>query len=205
MKVNKALAMRCRNRHRLTKSQLPRFGQTGGTGLSLAFVGQKDHERAGTPDLVGKELVSRRYTGAGIDDHHRHIGKLNGAFSLLAHAVLETAGRRLFQAGRVDDPEFQSGKRSIALAPVTCYAWLVIDNGMLTTDQPVEQRRFADIRPAHDGDSYRHTEWPMAKDVVPKLVVGAGGASTYSTAISVPFRPTRNILPPAICGGVRIS
>ena len=77
-------------------------------------------------------------------------------FRLGAHAVLEAAARRGIEAGRVEQPEVQVGDAAFAFAAVARDARLVVDKRDLAADQPVEQRRFADIRPAKDGDRRGH-------------------------------------------------
>jgi hypothetical protein len=44
----------------------------------------------------------------------------------------------------------------LALAPVTRYAWLIVDQRKAFADEPVEQRRFADIRPPDYRNSGQH-------------------------------------------------
>ena len=132
--------MRRRNRHRLAKAEFPCLGKTGGPGLALALVGEKNDAGAGAPDLVGEELVRRRHAGAGVDDHHGEVGTLDGTFGLASHPVLETAGRGLLEPGGVDHPEAELGKAGVTLAAVARHPGLVVDNGVLAPDQPVEQR-----------------------------------------------------------------
>ena len=44
----------------------------------------------------------------------------------------------------------------LALAPVAGDAGTVVDERQLPADEPVEERRFADVRPSDDGDRGRH-------------------------------------------------
>ena len=156
VKIDKPLAMCRRNRHWFSKPELPRLGKTSCTGTTLAFVSKKHDMRAGATYLIGKELVRRRHSGTGIDHHQCEISGIDRAFRLPAHAIFQTAGRGFFQAGRIDDTELQPGKLGIALAAVARNSGLVIDNGVLPADQPVEQCRFADIRPPDDGNGGGH-------------------------------------------------
>ena len=54
------------------------------------------------------------------------------------------------------DGEFEIAEPRLALAAVARHAGLVIDQRELLPDQPVEQRRFADIGPADDGNREGH-------------------------------------------------
>ena len=145
-----------RNRHRFPQPKLPRLGKAGCAGAPLAFVGEKHDMRACAANLVGKELVGGRDTGAGVDHHQCEIGGIDRAFRLPAHAILQAAGRGFLEAGRINDTKAQPGKAGIALAAVARDAGLVVDNGVLPADQPVEQCRFADIRPPDDGNGGGH-------------------------------------------------
>ena len=97
-------------------------------------------------------------TRAGVDHHQGEIRRIDRTFRLATHAILETAGRGFLETGRVDNTKLQSGKAGIALAPVARDAGLVVDNRVLPADQPVEQCRFADIRPPDDSNGGGHNE-----------------------------------------------
>ena len=61
-----------------------------------------------------------------------------------------------FEPGGVDDGEAQIGEFCVAFAPIARHARRVVDQRQLPTDQPIEQRRFADVRPADDRDFGGH-------------------------------------------------
>ena len=111
---------------------------------------------AGAPDLVGEELVRRRHAGAGVDDHHGEVGALDGTFGLAAHAVFKRSAGGFFKASRINDPKAQFSETGIPFPAVTRDAGLVIDNRVLASDKPVEQRRFTNIRTTHNGKRCFH-------------------------------------------------
>ena len=66
------------------------------------------------------------------------------------------AGTALFEAGRVDDGEGEIGKPRVTLAAVAGDAGLIVDQRELPPDEPVEECRFANVRPADDRDPGAH-------------------------------------------------
>ena len=75
---------------------------------------------------------------------------------LRAHAAGKRGGVALLQPRRVDDGEGEVAERRLALAPVAGHAGLVVDQRELAADEPVEQRRLADVGAADDGDFGGH-------------------------------------------------
>ena len=73
------------------------------------------------------------------------IALVDRRFRLLAHPPFERGFAALLQPRRVDDGEGKIGEFGRALAAVARYARSVVDQGQLFADEPVEQRRFADI------------------------------------------------------------
>ena len=69
-----------------------------------------------------------------------------------AHAPGERLAVAFFEPGGVDDGEGEIAEPRLALAPVARHAGLIVDQRQLLADQPVEQRRLADVGPADDRD-----------------------------------------------------
>ena len=93
---------------------------------------------------------------AGIDHEEDHVGIADGGLGLRAHAAEERFFRRLLQARRVDDAEFEVAEARLALAPVAGHARPVVHQRQLLADETIEESRFADIRPPDNGDGRRH-------------------------------------------------
>ena len=62
----------------------------------------------------------------------------------------------VFEAGGIDYFERQIAELSLAFAAVARHARFIVDQREAAADEPVEQRRFADIGPADNGDSEGH-------------------------------------------------
>ena len=96
--------------------------------------------------------VSGGEAGARVDDEQDRVAILESLLRLCAHAPGERFGIALLEASRVNDRECEIGKSRVAFAAVAGDARLVIDQRELASHQTVEQRRFADVRPADDRD-----------------------------------------------------
>ena len=105
---------------------------------------------------IGEGAVDRRQAGARIDQEEDRIGRGDRGFGLRPHAAGQALGRRLLEAGGVDHREGEIAEPRLALAAVAGDARPVVDQREPLADQPVEQRRLADIRPADDGDGEAH-------------------------------------------------
>ena len=84
------------------------------------------------------------------------VGLRDRGFGLRPHAAGQAFRRRLFKAGGVDDGEIEIAEPGLAFAAVAGHARPVVDQRDAPADQPVEQRRLADIRPADNGDGETH-------------------------------------------------
>ena len=126
---------------------MPDFG-----GAAFGLVGDDDHRRGFDPEPAADLLVERGQAFARIDQEQSRVGVAHRGLGLLAHS----AGKRLrvlvLEARGVDHPELESEQVRLALAPVAGDAGAVVDQRQALADEPVEQRRFADVGPADDGD-----------------------------------------------------
>ncbi|CAI8199126.1 MAG: Uncharacterised protein [SAR116 cluster bacterium] len=156
MQVDKPFPMDGRNGHWFAKAEAPGFSKTAGTGPPLAFVGQHDDMRPAAANLVGKEFVCRGDADTGINHQKGDIRLGDGTFGLAAHAVFQRSAGGFFKASRINDPKAQFSETGIPFPAVTRDAGLVIDNRVLASDKPVEQRRFTNIRTTHNGKRCFH-------------------------------------------------
>ena len=130
-------------------------------GPALGLVGQQDHGLARPAHEVGEVPVVRGHADARVDDEQDRVGISQRLLGLRAHASGQ--GRRfgLLESGRVDDREAEVAEARLAFAAVARHAGLVVDQRELLADEPVEQRRLADVRPADDGHREVHGHCPL--------------------------------------------
>ena len=120
--------------------------------------------------------VDWRQARPGVDEKEVEIGRANGSFGLRPHPAGKAVRRRLVKAGGIDGREGQIAEPGFALAPVAGHPRQVIDQRQLSPDQPVEQCRLADIRPADN--RYAEGNWfsPAAWQVRPVAMRGPAPA-----------------------------
>ena len=151
VQLAQALAVLRGERDRIAEPQ--REGLVGaGDGAALRLVGDEDDGHARAPHQLGEGLVGRQHAGAGVDHEQHHVGGEDRRLGLHAHAAGQRVVVGLLQSRRVDDAEGETAELHVALAPVARDAGPVVDEGELAPDEPVEQGRLADVRPADDGD-----------------------------------------------------
>ena len=127
-------------------------------------------------------LVERRHAGARVDQEQtRASAERDRRLGLRAHPPGEAVGRRLVEAGGVDRGEVEVAEPRLALAAVAGHAGQVVDERQPPADQPVEQRRLADIRPADDGDlglagGHRGPDGRRDRAPAVRLAFGSGSA-----------------------------
>ena len=144
------------NRQRFAEAQFIGFVECWFMPPALGLVGDEDDGLATAADPAGEFAVGRGYAGAGIEDEEHDIAVIHRHLGLRTHAGFEAVALDVVEAGRIEDAEAQVAKPRLAFAAVTGDAGLVIDEGDLAADEPVEQGRLADIRPPHDGDGCCH-------------------------------------------------
>ena len=151
-----ALAVLGRDLDGVAKPERVGFHRTDFAVLALGLVGYQHHRFVGAAGELGKGAVVRREADAGVDHEHQRVGEFDRGFGLLLHPCGQRALGALVEPCGIDDGEFEIAEPGRALAAVAGDAGLVVDQRKLLPDQPVEQRRLADIRPADDGDGERH-------------------------------------------------
>ena len=123
---------------------------------ALALVDREDDRHLQPPQLVGEVLVGRCHPRPSVDEEERGVRLLQGALGLRHHAPGEGLRRRLLEACGVDGAKPEGADAGPALAPVPGHPGRRRDEGCAPADQPVEERRLADVGAAHDGDGEGH-------------------------------------------------
>ena len=121
----------------------------------LPLVEHDDDRAAGGVDALGQALVLMGDALGGVDDEQRGVGPVDG---------LEGPHQRVVLGALVDlrpcgasPPCRRSGwaprRVDDGVDRVAGGARQVVDDGAVVADEPVEQRRLADVGTAHDGDT----------------------------------------------------
>ena len=100
--------------------------------------------------------VARGHAGARVDEEEDRVAVGERRLGLGAHAAGERLPVAGFEPGGVDDGEGKIAEPRFALAPIAGDAGLVVNQRQFAPDEPIEQRRLADVRPPDDGDFHVH-------------------------------------------------
>ena len=151
-----ALAMLGRDLDGIAEAEREGFHRAGIAMLAFALVGDQQHRLVGVAGEIGKGAIVGRQAHAGIDHEEQRVGLRDRGLGLLLHARGQRALGALVEAGGIDDGEVEIAEPGLALAAVAGDARQVIDQRELLPDQAVEQRRFADIGSADNGNRKGH-------------------------------------------------
>ncbi len=148
------------DRNRLAKAQFESLIGPRLASPALGLVGADDHRLVPATQKLDEHLVQRSQPVARIHHEQGHVAFVQGQFGLGAHPRLQALVRDVLEPGGVDQGQIEIAQAARRIAPVAGYAGPVIDDRQLLAGQPVEQRRFADVRPADNGQLDRHDEDP---------------------------------------------
>ena len=128
-----------------------KFSATQRHGLALDFVdGQKDR-LAAAHQQAHQVVVGAGQLSARVDHQHQRVGFFQRHFGLVVDFGGDQLGIVGHDAARVDQPKSPAGPLVFAVDAVAGDAGLVAHNGAAAVRQPVEERGFAHIGPAHNG------------------------------------------------------
>ena len=113
----------------------------------------RDHDRGGraAQDLGGLD-IRRRHPGRGIHHEDDHVGFTDRQSGLVLDAGLDGVVRVEFEPAGVHDDEAPAVPLRVAVEPVARRAGPILHDGGPATDDPIEQRALADVRPSDDRD-----------------------------------------------------
>ena len=116
------------------------------------LVDHDDEALAGLQGVAGDVLVLRQHPGRGVDDEEdgvRALHRMDAAHQAVAFDLV-AVGRLAPNACGVDQDDGDSVVDELGVDGVARCARHRADQGPLVAEQGVEQRRLADVRPAHD-------------------------------------------------------
>ena len=151
--VDEPFAMLGADRDRLAKAERKASSMPGLAGAALGLVGGDDHRRRLGAQPAGDLLVERGQALARVDQEQGDVGVAHRGLGLGAHPARQACAGPRPRTRRCRSPGIRgragcaSPSRRSRVTPGP-----VVDQRQPLADQPVEQRRFADIGPADDGD-----------------------------------------------------
>ena len=194
--VARAAAVQRRDRDRLPQPEVPQAVGLGLGALVVDLVGGQDDRLAGLAQDLDDRLVDVGDPDGRVDDEQHRVGERDRDLGLAGDPLGEPAGVRVPAAG-VDDGEGPAVPERVVGDPVPGHAGHVLDDGLPASDDPVDQRRLADVGPADDGE-HGDVEGRLGA-----LVVGVGhfgmlvsGSRSLSLAAGIgpgSVRPVRSL------------
>ncbi len=139
----------------LAQAQGVRLSEPVLAGPALALVGDHDHLGSALAQPAREALVERQDAGAGVDQEQHDVGALDGALGETAHARLQRLAAGGLPAGGIEQGEGKVAELGRRFTHVARHPRRVVDDGVALADQTVEQRRFANVGTADDGDPWR--------------------------------------------------
>jgi hypothetical protein len=150
--VRDAFAMLGAHRDRIAEPKPVCIEDPRLTCPSLGLVTDDDHwggfDAQPAPDL----LVEWSHPFARVDQEQGGVGVTHCRFGLRTHPPRQGVRVLVLEPRRIDHPKVEPEQLRLALAAVARHARPVVDQREALADEPVEQRRFADVGPADNGD-----------------------------------------------------
>jgi hypothetical protein len=144
---------------RLNRVDLPTFGRPAPElprvelpPVRVGLVGHHDHGALRPAEDVGHPVVLVGDADRAVDDEQDHVGVLDGLLRLLRHLAVERALVGREPAAGVDHGELVAGPLGVEQLAVARHAGLLLDDRLAPADDPVHERRLADVGAADDGD-----------------------------------------------------
>jgi hypothetical protein len=133
--------------------------------------GLVDGEQDVAPGLaqpVGNFLVQGRHPATAVDHENHHIGLVNRLFGLARHLVHDAVFGERFETTGINHQIGFAAESSVAVMTVTRQPRNIGHQSIARPGQPVEERRFADIRTPDENDAGLH--WASIASTRPLLV-----------------------------------
>ena len=174
--------MQARHRVGLPQPQAPQGRGVGREPVVVDLRGAQHHRPVGPAQHACDGLVGGRGPDGGVDDEHHRVGGAHRELGLGGDGSLQ-AGRVGLPAAGVDEGEPAAVPQRVVGDAVAGDAGDVLHDGLAAPDEPVDQRRLADVGPPDDRQRRRGRRGvpAVARRVRPLLVVGGGEVGRVDT------------------------
>ena len=181
------------DRVRLTEPQVPQRGGLGLLAGVVDLVGHEEHRLVRLAEQAHHVLVGRRRPDGGVDDEEHDVGEVDRDLGLSGHRRVDALRVGLPPAG-VDEGEAAVEVVALVRDAVASDPGRVLDDGLATAEDAVDERRLAHVRATDDGDDRQCREVADAllallgdlehvEVVLVELVVGETGAQGGGTLL----------------------
>ena len=149
--VARAAAVQCGDRVGLAQPQVPQAVGLRLGALVVDLVGGQHDRLAGLAQDLDDGLVVVGDADGRVDDEQHRVRQRDRDLGLRADGCRHPAGIGVPAAG-VDHREGATGPVGVVGHPVAGHARHVLDDGLAAADDPVHERRLADVGPADHGE-----------------------------------------------------
>ena len=156
VEIGHALAVLGRDGHRLAEAQPVGLAHAAAALAAFRLVGQQDHRRLVTPQMVGEDAVQRRDALAGVHHEQDQLGVIQRRLGLFAHARFQALVGDVLEARGVDQGQVDVADVAVRIATVARHPRPVIDEREFFAHQSVEQGGLAHIGATDDSDLEGH-------------------------------------------------
>ena len=140
----------------LAQAQFVELGQLNAFEHPFGFVGHQQARLADFAQVIGNVVVLRGHPRTRVDHKDDHIGLGHRLLRLFGHLFVDARAGIGLKTTRVNDNELLTPLLAVAVMAVTGQARKVCHDGVPALGEAVEQRGFAHIRAAHQGQYRFH-------------------------------------------------
>ena len=147
-----AAAVLARDAERIAEAESIEVGHRRLLAEVVHLVGDEHHRLVRLAQQPRDLFVERRRARPRVDDEGDEVGVVHRGQHLPAHALDERLGGAGIKAAGVDDRRLPALEMDLAVEAVAGHARRIAHDRLAASDEAVEQRGLADVRPANDRD-----------------------------------------------------
>ena len=154
-RIADTLTMRAGNQMRFTEPEFIEL-RLGGFRETFGFI-DKQHDRSiSAAQMLRDADILRRQTGTGVGQEKNNVGLLNRKLGLPGHGLHNPFGAHRLKAARIHHDVGTGTDASLTVLAISGETRKICHDGISAAGEPIEKRRLADIRPAHESDDWKH-------------------------------------------------
>ena len=142
------------------EAELGKFVGMGRGAVSIDLVDGDEHRFAAATEACGGFAIKRDDAFLHIDDEDDEVGGFDSELDLFERGFRDDVGclfpTEQANAAGIDECERLAMPFGFGADAIARDAGLIVDDGNAPPNDPVEERRLADVRATDDGDESRH-------------------------------------------------
>ena len=147
--------MRAGNQMRFTKPEFIEL-RLGGFSETFGFIDEQHDRSISAAQMLRDADILRRQTGTGVGQEKNNVGLLNRKLGLPSHGLHNPFGAHGLKTARIHHDVWTGTDASLTVLAISGETRKICHDGISAAGEPIEKRRLADIRPAHESDDWKH-------------------------------------------------